>query len=319
LRQFGAACAAAMLCVAAPAFAEDPSSVPVAASRPDTSWQDRLERHTGLVALPEGHAKLNLGEDYYFLDAAAARRVLVEGWGNPPTAADGVLGMIIPSRFKPLDDASWGAIVTYQDVGYVSDKDARKTDYDKLLDDLRDGEDKDNAERQKAGYASLHLAGWAERPSYDAARHVVIWARDLQVGGATQHTLNYDIRLLNRQGVLSLNVISAMSDLTEVRAAAGQIAGAAAFDPGSTYADYRKGRDKAAEYGVAGLIAAGVGVAAAKKFGLLAILLIVLKKGFVVVAAAFASIAAWARKQFGGGKKTVGVDQRPPSGPDLVG
>ncbi|MBO9709837.1 MAG: DUF2167 domain-containing protein [Caulobacter sp.] len=311
--------AAALVCVAAPALASDKPPAPVVASQPDISWQDRLQHHTGQIALPAAHAKLNLGADYYFLDAAAAKRVLTEGWGNPPEVGEGVLGMIVPARFKPLEAASWGAVVTYQDVGYVSDKDARKIDPQKLLDQLRESEDESNARRKEAGYPTIHLAGWAEQPSYDPARHLVIWAQDLAIGGGEAHSLNYDIRLLNRQGVLSLNVISSMKDLQDVRAAAGSIAQAAVFDPGSTYADHAKG-DKAAEFGVAGLVAAGLGLAAAKKFGLLAILLVVLKKGFVVVAAAFASVVAWVRKTFGGGKKkTVSADAAPPpSGPDLV-
>jgi uncharacterized membrane-anchored protein len=307
-----------MLCLAGPAFAADPHPTPppTASAAPDLSWQDKLQRQTGVITLLGSGARLNLGDEYYFLNATDSRKVLVEGWGNPPDAADGVLGMIFPVRFKPLDEKAWGAVVTYQDVGYVSDKDARKTDYDKLLDDLRKSEDEDNAARQKAGYASVHLVGWAERPTYDAARHVVIWARDLKFGGATTDMLNYDIRVLGRKGVLSLNVVSSLSDLAEVRAAAGKIAGTAAFEQGSTYADYSKGDDKVAEYGVAGLVAAGVGAAAAKKLGLLAILVVFLKKGAVFLVAGFASLAAWFRKTFLG-KKDVGINPKS-KGDDLI-
>jgi uncharacterized membrane-anchored protein len=328
LRQLQAACAAIVLCVAAPAFAENPAPVPApvpaGAAAPDLSWQDKLNRQTGVVTLLGSGARLNLGQDYYFLDAADSKKVLVEGWGNPPGSADGVLGMIFPARFKPLDEAAWGAVVSYEDVGYVADKDARDTDYDTLLNDLRKTEDDDNAARQKAGYSPVHLVGWAERPTYDAGRHVVIWARDLKFGDTEHDTLNYDIRVLGRRGVLSLNVVSSLSDLAEVKAAASQISSTAAFESGSAYADYRKGGDKVAEYGVAGLIAAGVGAVAVKKLGLLAILLVVLKKGIVVVVAAFASIGAWFRKTFLG-KKDVGVGKKasadaspPPKGPDLI-
>lgn len=324
MRQFASGFATPVLAtvfvgLATPVLASDQQPAPIAASQPDISWQDRLQHHTGQVVLPEAHARLNLGADYYFLDAAAAKRVLTEGWGNPPETGEGVLGMIIPTRFKPLEAASWGAVVTYQDVGYVSDKDAREIDYQKLLEQLRESEGESNTRRKEAGYPTIHLAGWAEKPSYDPARHVVIWAQDLAIGGGDAHSLNYDIRLLNRQGVLSLNVISSMADLQDVRAAAGSIAQAAVFDPGSTYADHAKG-DKVAEFGVAGLVAAGLGLAAAKKFGLLAILLIVLKKGFVFIVAGFASVAAWFRKMTGGGKKTVSAkSSAPPKGPDLIG
>ncbi|MFT4253428.1 MAG: hypothetical protein QM608_13170, partial [Caulobacter sp.] len=62
------------------ALAADPE---VVAGKPDISWQDSLPRRTGRVVLSEGKASLELGPDFYFLDSAA-RRVLTEGWGNPP-------------------------------------------------------------------------------------------------------------------------------------------------------------------------------------------------------------------------------------------
>jgi len=296
------------------ALAADPEIV---AGKPDISWQDSLPRRTGKVALSEGKASLDLGPDFYFLDAAAARRVLTEGWGNPPDVADGVLGMILPARFKPLDDASWGVIVTYQDVGYVADEDAKTTDYDKLLVDLRQGEDEENASREKAGYKAIHLAGWAERPSYDAGKHVLIWARDLEIGRGEAHSLNYDIRVLGRKGVISLNAVAAPEALPELHAMAGRIAATAQFDQGSRYVDFKQGEDKVAEFGVAGLIAAGAGVAAAKKFGLLALLIAFGKKGIVLIIAAFGGLVTWFRNKFGGGKKAKS-DTTPPPGPDLI-
>lgn len=290
----------------------------VVAGKPDISWQDSLPRRTGSIAIPNAHANLDLGTDFYFLDAAAARRVLTEGWGNPPDAADGVLGMIFSSRYKPLDEAAWGVVVTYEDVGYVSDKDAKTTDYDKLLVDLRAGEDDANAEREKAGYQTIHLAGWAERPSYDAGKHVLIWARDLSIGEGQAHSLNYDIRVLGRKGVISLNAVAAPQSLAELHEMSGRIAATAQFDQGSRYADFKQGEDKVAEFGVAGLIAAGAGVAAAKKFGLLALLIAFGKKGFVLIVAAFGGLVTWFRNKFGGGGKKAKSGSPPPSGPDLI-
>lgn len=44
--------------------------------------------------------------------------------------------------------------------------------------------------------------GWAEPPSYDAPAHKMYWAKDLLFSGNTEHTLNYNIRILGRRGVL---------------------------------------------------------------------------------------------------------------------
>lgn len=308
-RVLASAVLAVALLAAAPALAQAPSAPPAAQAQPDYSWQDQIKHQTGNVHLPTAGAGLILGDEYYFVDAEASRKILVDGWGNPPEAADGVLGMIFPKRFKPMDDASWGAVITFEDTGWVSDKDAATTDYDKLLSQLKEGEDENNAERQKAGYPTVNLVGWAERPTYNNQTHVAIWARQLSFNGGAKQGLNYDIRVLGRKGVLSLNVVAAMTDLTEIHGAASGIARTAAFEQGAAYADYKEGVDKAAGYGIAGLIAAGAGVAAVKKLGILGLILAFGKKFIVIFIAAFGGIAAWARRMFG--KKTLSVGGEP--------
>jgi uncharacterized membrane-anchored protein len=69
------------------------------------------------------------------------------------------------------------------------------------------------------------------------------------------------------------------------------------FQTGNNYAEYRKG-DKVAKYGLAALVLGGAAVGAAK-LGLLAWLLPFLKKGWILIVAAFAGIASFFRKLFG--------------------
>lgn len=260
-----------------------------------------LKPQQGVINLPAAKAKLNLGAGYYFLGPDDARRVLVEGWGNSPDAADGILGIVFPAGKTFLDD-TWGAVVTYAQTDYVSDKDAKSEDYAALLKDMQSGEDEMNAERKMEGYPVIHLVGWAQAPSYDGARHDLIWARELQFGAETDHTLNYDVRHLGRHGVLSLNMISVMSQLPTVSAAARDLAKTAEFDTGSRYADYQQG-DKVAEFGLGGLVAAGAGLAVAKKVGIIGIILAFAKKGIALIALAGAAAWGWLRKQFGGKPK----------------
>ena len=126
----------------------------------------------------------------------------------------------------------------------------------------------------------------------------MIWARDIEFGKQADHTLNYDVRILGRSGVLSLNTVSSMSKLAEVRPAAATLATVAEFDRGSRYADFDPNLDKKAEYGVAGLVAAGLGVVAAKKLGLLALILLGGKKLLVVVLAFGAALFGRIKKLF---------------------
>ena len=253
----------------------------------------------GDVRLPGPEATLRLGKRFYFLGADEAKQVLKE-WGNPPSAAEGVLGIVFPAG-KTFADDTWGAVVTFEPSGFVSDKDADKADYDKLIKDVQAAEADDNAERQKQGFPTSHLVGWAQPPSYDKQRHFLIWARDIKFGGRDEDTLNYDLRILGRKGVLSLNMVSVMPQLAQVRADAAELAGDAGFNPGSAYTDFKSG-DKTAEYGVAGLVAAGLGLAVAQKVGLIGVILLFAKKAIVLIVAGFAGIAAWVRRLFGKGK-----------------
>ena len=303
-----------------PAMADDKPSATAATAAPDYSWVDKLPHQTGEVALATAQAKLNLGDAYYFLGPAESKRVLTEVWGNPPESAEGVLGMIFPKGSGPLEAGAWGAVVTYEDSGYVSDDDAAKIDPPKLLDQLRENENDENEQRKKQGFQTVHLVGWADPPSYDKATHSAIWARDVLFGGDSQHTLNYNIRILGRRGVLSINVVAPLASLPEVRQISNQVRRLAAYDPGSRYADVDKKNDKMAAYGVAGMIAAGVGLAAAKKIGLLGLLLVFGKKAFILIAAALAGIGARFKSFFGGlfGKKNPPPPSPGAGGPDIV-
>jgi uncharacterized membrane-anchored protein len=284
------ALALAVATVAVPATAQNSSDG--GPSRALVAFVKNLHKQTGDVAIPAAHAVMHLGTRYYFLGPDEAKRVLTDIWGNPPSAVGHVLGMILPAD-KSVVENGWGAVVTYQDSGYVPDTDASSQDYDKVLDDLREGEATDNEARKKAGYPELHVVGWAQQPSYDKASHALIWARDLKSSDSTIDGLNYDVRSLGRHGVLSLNIVWDMPHLTEVRAAAADLGKAAGFEKGSAYADYDKSVDKTAEYGLAGLVAAGVGAVAVKKLGILAIMLGFGKKLFVLVA--IGAAAAWKR------------------------
>jgi uncharacterized membrane-anchored protein len=284
----------------------------------------RLHPVTGDVSIPGANAVLHLGRDYYFLPADEARVVLTEGWGNAPSQADGVLGMVFPAGRTFADD-TWGAVITYEATGYVSDSDTASTDYAELLTQMQSGEEEANAEFRRQGFPARHLVGWAQTPSYDVRTHSVVWARNIQFVGVPENTLNYDIRMLGRRGVLSLNMVTVMSDLAGTRAAAQRFASAAEFTPGARYADYQAGTDPVAEYGIAGLIAAGVGVTLAKKAGLIALILAFGKKILLFVALAVAALWRRIKRLFGGGseEEVAGFDEAPSAlpaepGPDIA-
>lgn len=292
-----AAAMAALLSTAAPA--QQSGADDEAASRA-AALRESLHPRSGDVRIEEASAVLHLGQAYYFLPASDAKRVIVEGWGNPPEAAEQVLGMVFRTG-TDFSDESWGAVLSFDPIGYVSDKDAASADYDAMLAEMRSGEEELNARRREQGYPAGHLVGWAQQPVYDRQSHSVVWAQNIAFEGAPENTLNYDLRMLNRRGVLSMNLVTGMAQLEQSRAAAAGLARSAEFDIGSRYADFIPGSDHEAGIGVAGLVAAGVGAAAVKKLGLLAIVLAFAKKFFVLIAAGFAALAVKLRRLFGGG------------------
>jgi uncharacterized membrane-anchored protein len=257
-----------------------------------------LHYQTGDVPLADAGATLHVQPGFRYLGHDDTRTVLEKLWHNPPD--DAVLGLLVPDN-APLDsEHGWAVLVTYSDDGYVSDADAAKVDYDAVLAQMKEASVDENVERKKAGYDEIDIVGWAQPPRYDAAGKRIYWARELALKGATgQHTLNYDIRVLGREGYLSMNAIAGMNDLALVRDGMTRVLPMAEFDAGKRYADYKPGTDKLAAYGLAALVGGGI-AAKAGLFAKLGLLLLAMKK-FVILGVL--AVAAFVKKLFGGKDK----------------
>ncbi len=243
-----------------------------------------LHFKSGKIDLPNGIATLNLPVTFSYLDPADSEKVLVDAWGNPP--GDTSLGMIFPTGASPLDKEAWGVVITYDEDGHVKDDDADSINYTDLLKDMQEGEKEANDERKKQGYSALNLVGWAEKPSYDKSTHKLYWAKELSVEGATEHTLNYNVRILGRKGVLVLNAIAGTSQLGTVKTEMQKVIAFSDFKAGNSYGDFDSGTDKTAEYGIAALVAGGV-AAKLGLFGKLFALILAFKKVLILAAIGF--------------------------------
>ena len=254
-------------------------------------FEAKLGYETGQVSLAGGIAVINLPESFRFLGPEGSRRLLTQGWGNPPEQAEGVLGMLVPTDVSPLSPEGWGVVITYEEDGYVDDSDAADIDYTKLLAEMKEEAAAANEEREKAGFEAVTLIGWAEPPSYDAAEHKLYWAKELSFAGSDEHTLNYGIRILGRKGVLVLNAVAGIDQLDSIREPAKGLLSAIDFKEGLRYRDYIQG-DKIASYGVTALIAGGAG-AMAVKTGLL-------KKFWKLILLGLAALGGALKKFFSG-------------------
>jgi uncharacterized membrane-anchored protein len=241
-----------------------------------------LKFQEGKITLPDGIATLDLPASFRYLSPAEAERVLVDGWGNPPGMTS--LGMIVPANISVLSPEGWGVVITYDKDGHVKDDDADSIKYDQLLKEMQEGLASHNEERKKNGYPAMRLVGWAEQPAYDKASHKLYWAKELQTEGSKQNGLNYNIRVLGREGVLVLNAVAPMNQIAKIKTEMTQVTAFTGFTPGNRYADFNSSTDKVAEYGLAALVAGGV-ASKLGLFGKLLAMLIAFKKVILLAVA----------------------------------
>lgn len=277
----------------------DAATAPKAEPSPAEKLAATLSMRTGSFPIANGKATVTTTKGFAFLDAKDAKTLLVDIYGNPPEAVSDILGAIVPTGIDVLAESSWFAVLTYEEDGHVSDDDATSIDYKQLISDMKAETAEASKERDKAGYGTMELVGWAQEPSYDKAAHKLHWAKELQFGDAKLHTLNYAIRALGRTGVLQVNIVAGIDQLQGINPQVPGLLKMVDFNKGQTYADFDEATDPVAAYGLAGLIAGGVAAKAGLFKGLIALLL-ASKKLLIGLIAVFGA-AVW-----GGVKWLVG-------------
>jgi uncharacterized membrane-anchored protein len=264
---------------------------------------------SGKVDLPGGLAQLDLAEGFTYLDPQQTQFLLEKVWHNPD--GSGFLGAVLPPNFLKDDSAGWAALIAYDSTGHVKDDDAASMNYDDLLKQLRDGAAEANKTRKEKGFDEVQIIGWATKPHYDSQGKTLYWAKELNFSGSTGHTLNYEMRVLGRQGVLDVNVVASLDDLPTVEKATPTLLGQMAFKPGQKYADFQEGSDHLAEYGVAGLILGGV----ALKAGLFKVILTALAASWKFILLGLAAVGAFFSRIFKKKKQEPLPSSSPSSSP----
>lgn len=231
-----------------------------------------MDYKTGTIPLPAGIVKLNVPKGFKYLGLEQSTYIVQELWGNPPQ--EGLQGMIFPENSDPFDDSSYAYIVTYSPVGYVKDEDAKDINYDELMADMKKDDIEENKRRVAMGSSSLYTHGWAAKPFYDEQKKVLHWALDLRSDDTEEHTLNYKIISLGRKGMLTLNAIAGVKQLSMVKADVDKVINMAEYTAGNKYSDFDSKVDDVAAWTVGGLVAgkilaktaAGVGILKFLKF-----------------------------------------------------
>ena len=251
------------------------------------SLEDALQYQTGTIELKNGLGTVRIPPGFQFLNGTDSRMVLRDFWGNPDDVS--VLGMIIPAGKGVVRDDSWAFIVTYDEIGFVEDDDAEDIDYEELLEIMKEEMVEGNEERVKAGYEKIGLIGWATPPSYNADKKILFWAKELKFGDAPENTLNYNVRILGRKGVLVLNAVGNMSQFKEINAQVPKVLDIVTFKKGNTYADFNPDVDEVAAWTIGGLVAGKV----LAKVGILAFFGKFLKVIIVAIVAGAGALWKW--------------------------
>jgi uncharacterized membrane-anchored protein len=219
------------------------------------SLENAIVYKRGTVKLSNGVASINVPFGFKFIDSQQATSIVTDVWGNPPTE---VLGLLLPENSKVTDSQAIAYVIEYDESGYVEDKDAKDINYTDLLKDMQADEEESNEERKEMGYEAMNLVGWASTPMYDQNKHILHWAKNIKFGTSQENTLNYNIRILGRKGVLILNAVSGMSQLNDVKKQIPSVIDIVNFEDGYKYEQFDSKLDKVAIGGITALVAGKV-------------------------------------------------------------
>ncbi len=269
-----------------------------AAATPDEAQQVQAQAMQAARSGPTdvalaGQAVLHLPAGMAFVPQPEAGKLL-NAMGNPGQDP-GLQGLVFPQGQAGGSD--WFVTIRFEPSGYVKDDDAKVWNADELLKSYREGTEASNGERVKLGAAAVEILGWAQPPHYDAAVHRLVWAMSSRDKGAPANApqgVNYNTYALGRDGYFSLNLVTGLDDLGQYKPQAHGLLAALDYNEGKRYADFDVKTDRVAEYGLAALV---VG-AAAKKLGLLAVVLAFAAKFAKVILVGLALFGAGAAKLF---------------------
>lgn len=250
------------------------------------SIESTLHYKSGKLSLGNGSVSINVPSNFKFLEAADAKYVVEDLWGNPPSQQP-PLGLLMPVSTSATAYGGYAFIISFEEMGYVKDGDAKDIKYDELLEEMKKSSVQENLERTKLGLTPMNLIGWAAKPYYDTDKKILHWAKEYQIPGQDVNTLNYDIRVLGRKGVLVLQAVATMDELDSVNAHINDVIGMTSYTEGNRYSDFDSSTDNVAAWTIGGLVAGKV----LAKVGFFAVILKFLK--FIIAGIVLAGGAIW--------------------------
>ncbi len=241
------------------------------------------------IEIPYGFRYLN-GED--------ANRYM-QAYGNPPSDYEGMIA---------TEDLSWIVLFQFDPMGYVKDDEKDELDADKLFEQLTENQEQGNRYRQEQGLQPLYIDGWAMEPRYNDRTNNLEWGLLLHSGNSTQQFINYQTKLLGREGVMEVTLICDLEQMDYILPEYQDLLVGHEYKEGKSYAEYKQG-DKIAEYGLTALIAGGA-IYGAAKLGFLGGIIAFGKKFLKFIVIGLVAIGAALKKFFSRMSGREIVDER---------
>lgn len=296
----GAAAFISLLLVAASAVAgptESPETPSHRAERLARAFHlavKTAKRGPALIQL-EDQATVSMPSGLAFIPMTAAQACLKE-LGNDDDAT--VKGLFVGSDGPD----GFMMVASVNKDGHIRDDDAKSLNADQLLQSLRSGIESANAMRRETGAPEAELRGWVEAPSYDSAKHLLVWALAVQRKGVPhpRATVNYTAHVLGRAGGVSLNMLTDDAGLKRDKPLAQRLQNSLSYLKGERYEDFDPKTDKVAGHSLASLV---LGLTPANA-GLLVMVLLFLAKSFKLIAIGFVAVLGWIVSRFFNRKST---------------
>jgi uncharacterized membrane-anchored protein len=160
-------------------------------------------------------------------------------------------------------------------AGFVRAEDWADIDSANFLAQIKENDAAANKLRVAKGIPTLTTQGWRQEPRFNKDTSTASWIIEARDGSGSLITNSVALKL-GRSGFEKITWIDDADSPTSASEFA-RVQDAHQFGTGARYMDYVPGADRAAEYGIAGLVAGALGVKVAKAAGFIGAL-VVLKK-----------------------------------------
>lgn len=217
------------------------------------SLESKIKYHTGNIKLAGGKFNLRVPEEFFFIDAVQSRYILEELWGNLPDPE--VAGMIVRKGFQPsklINDYSF--VIGYSDIGHISAQKDAELNHDELLASLKDNMTRSNESRLDMGLNTMTVNGWVMVPNFDDYKKALYWATRISANGSDEEILNYNLRLLGKTGVIKINAVATLDQLSDIKRTLPLIIAQTKFAAEERFEAYREGSDRESNQNLTSLI-----------------------------------------------------------------